>query len=308
MILITEFMDEGAVARLRERYSVDYRPGLADSQGELPSAIAGKRALVVRNRTIVDKALLGCAPDLACVGRLGVGLDNIDQEECARRGIAVFPATGANANSVAEYVIASSMALLRKAYSQSPRLAKGEWSRESAVGREIAGKRLGLVGFGGTARVTARLALALGMRVDFHDPFQPERAAAPLECRNLPLGELFAESCVVSVHAPLSEQTRGMVGEALIGRMRPGAILVNASRGGIVDERAVAEALREGRLAGAALDVFEAEPITMETAAMFRGLDNVILTPHIAGVTRESNLRVSGMIADKVIEFLGESP
>ena len=303
MILITEFMDEDAVELLRRSFDVVYDPALADRQDDLPAMMPGVNALIVRNRTQVTEALLDAAPDLRCVGRLGVGLDNIDVENCKRRGVAVYPATGANNVSVAEYVVTAAMMLLRGAWFANAAMLAGKWPRQACAGREIGGKVLGLVGFGAIARDTARLAAGLGMQVRFHDPYVaadvPEPGAARLE-----LEDLLATSDVVSLHVPLTPGTRHLMGRDAIAAMKPGAILINAARGGVVDEAALGDALRKGRLGGAALDVFETEPLTGEEAAKFSGVPNLVLTPHVAGVTEESNVRVSAMIADAILNHL----
>jgi (S)-sulfolactate dehydrogenase len=304
MILITEFMDEPAVDRLRAAHTVTYDPGLADRQGDIPALMAGVQALIVRNRTQVLGALLGAAPDLSCVGRLGVGLDNIDVAACEGRGVTVYPATGANNLSVAEYVIGTAMALLRGAYAANDAMIAGRWPRQSCAGRELSGKVLGLVGFGAIARDTAERARALGMEIAGFDPFVPEDDPIWRTAGRLDLDTLLAIADVVSLHVPLTEGTWHLIDAARIAAMKPGAILVNAARGGVVDEEAVAAALKAGHLGGAALDVFEAEPLTAEAAAIFAGVPNLILTPHIAGVTVESNSRVSDLVADRVLAHL----
>ena len=300
-ILVTEFMDEAAVDRLRAHAPTLYDPAFADDQAALPGMMAGVRALVVRNRTRVTAALLDAAPDLECVGRLGVGLDNIDVGACETRGVDVYPATGANNLSVAEYVITAALVLLRRAWFANAAMLAGEWPRTQCAGGELSGRTLGLVGYGAIARDTADRARALGMAVVAHDPFV-ERADG---VEMLPLDVLLARADVVSLHVPLTDGTRRLIDAEALAAMRPGAILVNAARGGVVDEAAVAEALRAGRLGGAALDVFETEPLTEEAARVFAGAPNLVLTPHVAGVTEESNARVSALIADRVIARLG---
>ena len=304
MILITEFMDEAAVDRLRAAHPVTYDPGLADRQGDIPAMMAGVRALIVRNRTQVRAPILDAAPDLRCVGRLGVGLDNIDVAGCEGRGVTVYPATGANNLSVAEYVIGTAMALLRGAYAANDAMIAGEWPRQTCAGRELSGKVLGLVGFGAIARDTAERARALGMEVAAFDPFVPEGDPVWRTAGRLDLDTLLATADVVSLHVPLTEGTRHLIDARRIAAMKSGAVLVNAARGGVVDEPAVAEALKAGHLGGAALDVFETEPLTAEAAAIFAGVPNLILTPHVAGVTVESNTRVSDLIADRVLTHL----
>jgi (S)-sulfolactate dehydrogenase len=303
-VVITEFMDEAAVSRLVARFRTHYDPGLTDKPELLAGFAATARALIVRNRTQVRGALLAGAGRLACIGRLGAGLDNIDTGACAARGIAVYPATGANDLSVAEYVVACVMMLSRRAYGASAEVAAGGWPREALIGRETAGKVLGLVGFGSIGRATARSATALGMEVVAHDPFVAPDDPAWNLVKRLTLNDLLAQADAISLHLPLTPGTRHLIGPDQIALMKPGAVLVNAARGGVLDEAALAEALRAGRLSGAALDVFEAEPLTAGAGARFAGLANLILTPHIAGLTEESNIRVGAMIADRVIAHL----
>ena len=307
-ILITEFMDAHAVESLAGRFDVDYRPKLVDDPAGLEAAVPAADAWIVRNRTRVHGRALEAAAKVRVIGRLGVGLDNIDVHECARRGITVIPATGANAESVAEYVVTTAMMLLRGVYFSTWEVAAGKWPREAmGRGREISGKTLGLVGFGGVGRATARKAAALGMRVVAFDPqVQPDdRAWKALGVEPLRLEALLAESDVVSLHLPLAPETRGLFDAGTLGRMKPGAVLVNTARGGIVEEGALAASLREGKLAGAALDVFEGEPLA--AGSPLADAPNLILTPHIAGVTLESNERVSALIAERVAEALAST-
>ena len=307
MILITEFMDEAAIRDGLAGFEVRYDPALVDQPEALHAAIGAARAVILRNRTQLRGDLLAAATRLEVVGRLGVGLDNIDTDACAARGIAVCPASGANDVSVAEYVIAGALVLLRGAYLSTPELVAGGWPRNRLVGREITGKRLGLVGFGAIARETARRAAALGMEVTGFDPFLPATSPAwsqpwgRVEPRDL--ATLLATSDVVSLHVPLTEATRAMIDAAALATMKPDAILVNAARGGVVDQPALAAALREGRLGGAALDVFETEPLG-SGGAVFEGAPNLLLTPHIAGVTVESNARVSRVTVENVARHL----
>jgi (S)-sulfolactate dehydrogenase len=303
-IVIPEFMDERAVDDLRRDFDVLHDSTLVDCPGDLAAALAESRGLIVRNRTRVDGGLLARAPNLRVVGRLGVGLDNIDLEACNARGIEVCAATGANAATVAEYVIATVLILLRGAFFSSHEVIAGGWPREALVGREVAGKRLGLVGFGGIARSVAERATALGMTVAAHDPYLPPDDPAWAGVTGMELPELLGSSDAVSLHVPLSADTRNLIDGTAIAGMRAGAVLVNTARGGVVDEAALVEALRTGRLAGAALDVFASEPLDARTGAVFAGVPNLLLTPHVAGVTEEANLRVSTVTAENVRRVL----
>ena len=304
-IVISEFMDQPAVDQLAARFDVHYRPKLVDDAAGLAAAVAQADAWIVRNRTQVRGAALEGARQLKVVGRLGVGLDNIDVPACEGRGIQVIAATGANAVSVAEYVVTVALVLLRGSYFATKAVEAGTWPRQMlSQGREAAGKVLGLVGFGSIGQITAAKAKALGMRVIGHDPLLP--ASSPvwneLGVESRALDALLAESDVVSLHVPLTPQTRGLLDTARLGLMKRDAILVNTARGGIVEEAAVAARLREGKLGGAALDVFGDEPLPAGSPLV--GAPNLILTPHIAGVTLESNERVSALIAARVAAAL----
>ena len=301
-------MDEAAVASLAAHYDVAYDSTLADRPQDICRLVAEARALIVRNRTQVRGALLEAAADLTCVGRLGVGLDNIDIEACKARGIAVYPATGANDLAVAEYVIAAAMMLLRGAYRATGEVADGTWPRNTLMGREMSGRRLGLVGYGAIARAAAMRARALGMSVAAADPYLPPDDSAWREVERLELSALLATSDVVSLHVPLTDETRNLIGKGAIAGMKASAVLINTARGGVVDEDALCEALKAGWLGGAALDVFATEPVTAASGARFAGVPNLLLTPHIAGVTGESNARVSSLIADKVRRHLEHKP
>jgi (S)-sulfolactate dehydrogenase len=304
-IVISEFMDEDAVAGLAAEFDTLYDPELVDDPERLAATLETARALIVRNRTQVRGELLAAAPALTVVGRLGVGLDNIDVAACEARGIAVHPATGANDLSVAEYVVATAMMLLRGAFQANAAMIAGKWPRNALMGCEAAGKSIGLIGVGRIARETARLAGGLGMTVIGADPHVPAGDDIWRTVGRRDLAALLAEADAVSLHVPLTDETRGLIGADALARMRPGAILINAARGGIVDEAALAAALREGRLAGAALDTFAEEPLSADRAAIFVGVPNLVLTPHIAGVTVEANVRVSRMIADLIAKSLG---
>lgn len=304
-VLITEFMDTPAVDLLRKRFPVHHDPSLADRQDELPGLISEARAIIVRNRTQVSAALLAAAPKLEAVGRLGVGLDNIDVPACEARGVKVFPATGANAVAVAEYVMATALVLVRGSYMSTARLVGGAWPRAELVGGELYGRTMGLVGFGGIAREVAVRARAFGMAVAAYDPFVADADPAWQGVERVAdIDELAAKADVVSLHIPLSDATRNLFGEKTITAMKDTAILINSARGGVVDEPALAAALRDGRLAGAALDVFAGEPLDEQKGAVFAGCPNLILTPHIAGVTDEANVRVSWMTAESILTAL----
>lgn len=304
-IVITEFMDEAAVTDLSGDYDVIYDPGLVDQTERLLGELRDADAIIVRNRTQVRGDLLQAAPNLKAVGRLGVGLDNIDLEACQGLGISVHPASGANDLSVAEYVVTTAAVLLRTAYFGQARMIAGEWPRQEMQGRECAGKVLGLVGFGSIARETATKAEALGMTVAAMDPFVHKDDPAWTRARRQEtLYDLLAVSDILSLHVPLTDDTRNLIDAKALATMKQGSIIINAARGGVLDEAALAASIRSGHLGGAALDVFAAEPLSAEEGAKFAGLPNLILTPHIAGVTKEANVRVSALTAQNIRNVL----
>lgn len=304
-IVVSEFMDERAVAQLRAAHDVLYDPTLVDVPARLHAEAARADVLIVRNRTQVRGELLAGMGKVRIIGRLGVGLDNIDVAACEARDIQVIPATGANALSVAEYVIGTAMLLLRGAYQGSADVASGAWPRSAlGNGREIGGKTLGLVGFGSIGQLTAKLARGVGMHVVAFDAMlaadHPAYAAGGV--RSATLDEVCTQADVVSLHVPLVESTRHLFDARRIAAMKRGAVLINSARGGVLDEAAVAAALKSGRLGGAAVDVFESEPLP--AGSVFAGCPNLMLTPHIAGLSAESNERVSSLIAQRVLEEL----
>lgn len=306
-IVISEFMDEAAVATLETEFDVLYDPNLVKNGERLKQVAADAQALIVRNQTQVNQDLLAACKQLVFVGRLGVGLDNIDLEACKERGIKVQPATGANSAAVAEYVIGTAMLLLRGAYLSSAAVAAGQWPRARlSEGREVAGKTLGLIGFGSIGRETASRAQALGMTVLAFDPAIDAGASvwAQTGVRSATLAQLLSAADVVSLHVPLTADTRNLLSAQKISELRSGAVVINTARGGILDEAALAQAIRDGRLGGAAIDVFENEPLP--EGNVWTDCPNVVLTPHIGGVTLESNQRVSSMIAAETARYLGE--
>ncbi len=304
-IVVSEFMDEAIAREVLGEFDLVYEPTLVDDRDALLAAIADAQAIIVRNRTQVDAELLDHGPNIKVVGRLGVGLDNIDLQTCEARGVTVCPATGANDVAVAEYAISAALMLMRGAWQATDGVIAGHWPRTQSMGREVSGKRLGLVGFGSIARQVATRASALGMVVSAYDPYLATDDPAWSDVTPATLDELAADCDVVSIHVPLTDETRHLIGAGFIKRMREGAILINTARGGVVDETAVIEALRDGRLGGAALDVFESEPPDAENGAAFVGAPNLLLTPHIAGITEEANQRVSLVTAQNVLKHLG---
>ena len=300
-IVITEFMDTRAVDSLRSDFAVHYDPDLHEDTAGIASGLGTARALIVRNRTRITAELLSAGPRLVAVGRLGVGLDNIDLDACARRGVAVHPATGANVVAVAEYVIAAALMMLRGAYHATGRVLAGEWPRNALIGREASGKTLGIVGYGAIGRAVAMRAAALGLDVAAHDPMLPpgEPAWSTVQVRRFDdLEAMLGASDVVTLHIPLTDATRHLVGAREIAAMKRGACIVNTARGGVLDETAMARALASGQLGAATLDVFEDEPLPASSALV--GVPNLYLTPHVAGLTEEANARTGELVASRI--------
>ncbi|NQW00471.1 MAG: hydroxyacid dehydrogenase [Rhodospirillales bacterium] len=306
-IVISEHMELSAVESLARDFDVLFDPDLVNQPEALRAALKDARALLVRNITQVRGDLLQAAVNLRVVGRLGVGLDNIDLEACAARNIQVFPATGANTDSVAELVIGALFVLFRRAYHASDKVLSGAWPRLTLGGREIQGHHLGLVGFGAIARAVALRAKPLGMTLSAYDPLVPADDPAWKELSVTPSSfeDLLTDSDAISLHVPLIDETRHMIDAAAIAKMKPDAILINAARGGVVVEQALADALRDERLGGAFLDVFEQEPV--KAGSVLEGVPNLILAPHIGAMTDESNVRVSFLTADNVRKALAGS-
>jgi D-3-phosphoglycerate dehydrogenase len=269
----------------------------------LNAQIADADALIVRSATKVTPELLEKAPRLRVVGRAGVGVDNIDLEEATRRGVLVMSTPGGNAVSVAEHTFALLLSLAR----QVPRLDKaiheGRWEKSSAAGTEVRGKTLGLIGLGRIGSEVAVRAEAFDMRVLGYDPYISEAAAREVQVELVPLERLLAESDFVSLHTALSPATQNLINTNTLAQMKQGARLVNAARGELIDEAALAEALKSGRLAGAALDVFVEEP---PKNSPLIGLPNVIATPHVAGSTAEAQEEVGTQVAVQVRDYLAE--
>src|ERR1700758_3543265 len=267
----------------------------------LNAEIADADALVVRSATKVTPELLDKAPRLRVVGRAGVGVDNIDLEEATRRGVLVMSTPGGNAVSVAEHTFALLLALARQVPKLDKAMHEGKWEKSSAAGTEVRGKTLGLVGLGRIGSEVAVRAEAFDMKVLGYDPYISEAAAREVQVELVPLERLLAESDFVSLHTALSPATQNMINSRTLAQMKKGARLINAARGELIDEGALAEALKSGKLAGAALDVFVEEPPKNSPLV---GLPNVICTPHIAGSTAEAQEEVGTQVAVQIRDYL----
>jgi len=302
-ILISDELSPEAQAILRRLpgAQVDVQTGLKPA--ELKAIIGGYDALAVRSATKVTADLLAEASRLRVIGRAGTGVDNIDLAAATRRGVVVMNAPGGNTVSVAEHTLALLLALARQIPAASESTRTGKWEKKKfAAGRELQGKTLGVIGTGSIGGVVVRRAAGFGMRVIGYDPFLTEEAASKLGVELVSLEQIFREADAITLHVPLTEQTKNMVGKTQIEMMKPGALLVNCARGGLVDEAALAEALKAGKLGGAALDVFEKEPPAADHPLF--GCPNFIATPHLGGSTEEAQQSVAVIVAEAMVEYL----
>ncbi len=307
-VLVSEWIDPDALVPLEAAHEVVYAPELHGDRTALRAALGDAAAWVVRNQTRVDADALAAAPLLRVVGRVGVGLDNLDLEALRARGVAVTWAPGSNAASVAEYVLGALIYLWRRFGDATEHVRGGGWDRPAFMGEEALGRTLGLIGVGDIGARVARRAQAFGLQVVAHDPFVHEAtfAVQELGVELLGIDELLARADAVSLHVPLTDATRGLLDATALRRMRPGALLVNTARGGLVDEAALARALADGHLGGAALDVRPVEPPGADDP--LAGAPRLLLTPHVAGVTRQSNARASRHVAQEVLRALAGEP
>ena len=301
-VLVADRLAEQGLRLLRKAFRVDVLPGLTHE--ELLKLLGEYDAVVVRGSAKLDAEALSRARRLKAIARAGIGLDNIDLSEAKARGIRVLYDPYGSVMSVAEHTILLMLALSRNLVRASSALKEGRWEKERYVGRELYGKTLAIVGLGKIGGEVAKRARAFGMRVVAYDPYAPpERFSSLGVLRKAELAEALAEADYISVHTP---KVPGLIGEKELSYVKPGAFLINTSRGGVVDERALYEALKGGRLAGAALDVFEQEPPGAAALALL-SLDSVIATPHVAGSTAEAQERISAYIAITLLRcLLGE--
>ena len=305
-ILVADPIATDGVDRLRAAGEVDVATGL--SPAELIARIAGYDALVVRSETRVTAEVLAAATRLRVVGRAGVGVDNIDIDAATRRGVLVLNAPTGNTIAAAEHAVAMMLALARNIPAADASLRAGRWERSRLIGVELRDRTLGILGLGKIGFEVARICgEGLRMRVLAHDPLVTHDRAEQAGAELVDLDTLLAESDVISVHVPLTERTRGVIGAAELRRMRPGARIINVARGGIIDEAALAEAVRSGVIAGAAIDVFTKEPATAENPLV--GVDGIVVTPHLGASTAEAQVNVAADVAEQIIEYLrGGSP
>ena len=303
-VLVADAISLDGLAPLRDdpRFELINKPGLKGD--DLATAISECDAVLVRSATRITRESLVRADRLKAIGRAGVGVDTIDVDAATEKGIPVLTAPEGNTISAAELTMALLLALARKVPGADRSMKAGEWDKKSFTGTELHGKTLGLVGAGRIGGEVARRARGFGMRVLVHDPFLNAERAASLDVETAPFDEVIQNADVISAHVPLTDSTRNLIGAPQIARMKKGVLLLNVARGGVVDEAALLEALKSGQVAGAALDVFEIEPLPADHA--FRTLPNVVLTPHLGASTSEAQHSVAIEIAGAVRAALAD--
>lgn len=298
-IVIAEPIAPAGIELLRAGHDVVVMDG-AD-RGELLAEIADADALIVRSGTVVDAGLIEAAPRLKVIGRAGIGVDNIDIEAATRAGALVVNAPDANTISAAEHTMALLLAHARRVPAAAASLREGRWERHRFRGVELHGKTLGIIGFGRIGSLVAERAKAFGMRILAHDPYIGEDRARRLGVDLGEMSKVLAESDFVTVHLPRTKDTEGLIDADAIALMRPGSVLINVARGGIVDEDALAAAISSGAIAGAAIDVFAEEPAT---GSPLLALEGVVATPHLGASTGEAQVRAGTSVAASVAEAL----
>jgi len=299
-IFVSDDVSESGLEPLRAAgFAVEKRTGLKGA--ELFEAVRDCEGLIVRSETKVTAELLAAAGSLRAIGRAGVGVDNIDVPSATQRGIVVMNAPDGNTMTTAEHTLALLLSLARRVPQGNASLKAGRWERKKFVGVELRGKTLGIVGLGRIGRVVASRARGFEMRVVAFDPFVAPEQLRDTGIELAPLEEVCARADFITVHAPLTPETRGIVGARELALMKPGARIINCARGGLVDERALDAAIREGRVAGAALDVFEEEPPPADHPLL--ALEEVIVTPHLGASTREAQEGVAVIVAEQMRDY-----
>ncbi len=300
-ILVADDVSESGLAPLRDAgFSVEKKVGLAPD--DLVRALADADGLIVRSETKVTAGLMDSAPQLRVIGRAGVGVDNIDVQAATTHGIVVMNAPDGNTITTAEHTIALLVALARNVAQANSSVKSAKWERKRFIGAELQSKTLGIIGLGRIGRAVAQRASALGMRIVAHDPFIAIERGGEVEVESASLDEVFARADFLTVHTPLTNETRGLVNAAAFAKMKDGARVINCARGGLIDEAALHDAIQSGKIAGAALDVFEKEPPPSDHPLL--QLDQVIVTPHLGASTAEAQEAVAFTVAEQMRDYL----
>jgi D-3-phosphoglycerate dehydrogenase len=301
-VLVSDSLAPQGIEILRQAEGIEVveSPGL--SPGDLLTAIGDIDALVIRSGTKVTADVIEAAPNLSVVGRAGIGVDNVDVAAATQRGIVVMNTPGGNTVTTAEHALALLISLARHIPQATASMKSGRWEKKQFVGVELYNRTLGVLGLGNIGRIVADRARGLGMKVVAFDPFLSDEAASKLDVELLPLDALLERADAISVHVPRTKDTAGLLGREAFAKVKPGVLLVNAARGGIVDESALLEALDSGAVGGAGLDVFEEEPVPIDHPLIAH--ERVVCTPHLGASTEQAQLNVAVAIAEQVRDFL----
>jgi D-3-phosphoglycerate dehydrogenase len=303
-ILVCDGLEKAGIDILQSaEMSVDVRTDI--THDELAKLIPDYSGLIVRSKTVVDAGIIDRGARLRVIGRAGTGVDNIDVSAATRRGIVVMNAAEGNTITTAEHTFAMLLALGRQIPQATASMREGKWEKKRFLGIELMGKTLGVVGLGRIGRAVAERASCFGMTVVGYDPYFTKDAASKMGIEMINLEDLFAAADFITVHTPLTDETRGIINSASIEKMKPGVRIINCARGGLVDEKALAAAIRAGKVAGAALDVFEQEPPSPDNPLL--GIDRVILTPHLGASTEEAQVGVATVIAEQFVDYFKRS-
>ena len=302
-ILITEFMDQSALDDLRSIFEVTFDPNLWRDKMSILKFSKDTEGIIIRNKTTLSKVMLSEFSKLKFIGRLGVGLDNIDLDYCSQKKIKVQPASGLNADSVAEYVIQAALSLLKKIPLLHQETVKGSWPRNPFTLNEIQGKVFGFIGFGEIAKKVFKRLEPFGVHCVAYDPYIDKNILAGFKIELIDFEKLLQLSNIISIHLPLTNETKELINKDTFKKMTKSPIIINTSRGSIINEYDLLDSYRENLISGFALDVYEKEPVEKKFYEQITNNMNCILTPHIAGVTEESNFRVSKFIAESTIKF-----
>jgi D-3-phosphoglycerate dehydrogenase len=303
-VLVSDSLAEQGIEILQraEGIEVDYAPGI--SPGELLERIEDAEGLVIRSGTKVTAEVLEAAPKLGVVGRAGIGVDNVDVSAATARGIVVMNTPGGNTITTAEHAVALLVSLARHIPQATASMKEGKWEKKKFVGLELFNRTLGVLGLGNIGRIVASRARGLGMKVIAYDPFLSAHAAAKLDVELCSIDRLIERADAITVHVPRTKDTTGLLGRDAFARAKPGVLIINAARGGIVDEVALLEALESGKVGGAGLDVFVEEPVAPGNPLVAH--ERVICTPHLGASTEQAQLNVAVAVAEQVRDFLTE--
>ena len=301
-VLISDKLSEAAVEIFRNRgIDVDFEPGIGKNPAKLIKVIGRYDGLAIRSATKVTEKLLDSAHTLKVIGRAGIGVDNIDMAAATRRGIVVMNTPFGNSTTTAEHTVSLMLACARQIAEANASTKAGKWEKSKFMGVEVTGKTLGLIGCGNIGAIVAERARGLKMKVIVHDPFLSEEKAAQLGVESVSLNRLLAKADFISLHVPLTDKTRNIIDAKAIAKMKDGVRLINCARGGLVVEADVATAIKAGKIAGAAFDVFEVEPA--ENSPLFN-LPNVVCTPHLGASTQEAQENVAHQVAEQLSDYL----